>query len=194
MGTQDPVGRRSRRGETDTTSLAGIAPDLSQACGLHRPGYDRPPVSPNAARWYIHGAAQNRRGTVLAVSHILGASSFSPHRSRAFIRPFALAQSRPRLHQRLLLLDKLLPVLSVFWFVSMILELSHFAAQGNQRFQKRGRLRINFSEEPDCGGVTFPNRSKRVQEIDGVLNITAIVMLPDVRTRFGDVQKERGQV
>ncbi len=59
-----------------------IAPDLSHACGLHRPGYDRSPASPNPAGWYIHGAAQNRRGTVLAVSHILGAPSFSPHRSR----------------------------------------------------------------------------------------------------------------
>src|SRR5258707_14166139 len=55
-----------------------IAPDLSHACGLHRPGYDRSPTSPNPTRWYIHGAAQNRRGTVLAVSHILGAPSFSP--------------------------------------------------------------------------------------------------------------------
>src|SRR5258708_15935128 len=54
-----------------------IAPDLSHACGLHRPGYDRSPASPNPARWYIHGAAQNRRGTVLAVSHMLGAPSFS---------------------------------------------------------------------------------------------------------------------
>src|SRR5258707_9349717 len=36
------------------------------------------PASPNPARWYIHGAAQNRRGTVLAVSHMLGAPSFSP--------------------------------------------------------------------------------------------------------------------
>src|SRR5258707_15819427 len=83
-----------------------IAPDLSHACGLHRPGYDRSPASPNPARWYIHGAAQNRRGTVLAVSHMLGAPSFSPHRSRAFIRPFAhtpfrvdLAGNSPTVHQ-----------------------------------------------------------------------------------------------
>src|SRR5258707_5281234 len=83
-----------------------IAPDLSHACGLHRAGYDRSPASPNPARWYIHGAAQNRRGTVLAVSHMLGAPSFSPHRSRAFIRPFAhtpfrvdLAGNSPTVHQ-----------------------------------------------------------------------------------------------
>src|SRR5260221_13137483 len=52
------------------------------------------PASPNPARWYIHGAAQNRRGTVLAVSHILGAPSFSPHRSRAFIRRHAHSPTR----------------------------------------------------------------------------------------------------
>jgi beta-lactamase class A len=40
---------------------------------LHRPGYYRSPASPNPAGRYIHGAAQNRRGTVLAVSHILDA-------------------------------------------------------------------------------------------------------------------------
>src|SRR5260370_30276113 len=56
-----------------------IAPDLSDACVLHRPGYRRSPAYPNPAGWYIHGAAQNRRGTVLAVSPILGAPSFSPH-------------------------------------------------------------------------------------------------------------------
>jgi hypothetical protein len=69
-----------------------IAPNLSHACGLHRPGYDRSPASPNPARWYFHGAAQNRRGTVLAVSHIFGAPSFSPHRSRV---SFALSPIRP---------------------------------------------------------------------------------------------------
>src|SRR5258708_37213048 len=53
------------------------------------------PASPNPARWYIHGAAQTRRGTVLAVSHILGAPSFSPHRSRAFTRRFAHSPIRP---------------------------------------------------------------------------------------------------
>jgi hypothetical protein len=37
IGTQDPVGRKSRRGETDAISLGWIAPDLSHACGLHRP-------------------------------------------------------------------------------------------------------------------------------------------------------------
>src|SRR5258707_12543817 len=72
-----------------------IAPDLSHACGLHRPGYDRSPASPNSAGWYIHGAAQNRRGTGLAVSHIVGAPSFSPYRSRAFIRPVAHTPTRP---------------------------------------------------------------------------------------------------
>src|SRR5580700_4389315 len=56
---------------------------------------DRSPASPNPAGWYIHGAAQNRRGTVLAVSHILGAPSFSPHRSRAFIRPLARSEHWP---------------------------------------------------------------------------------------------------
>src|SRR5260370_8350239 len=59
------------------------------------PGLDRSPASPNPARWYIHGAAQNRRGTVSAVSHILGAPSFSPHRSRAFTRPVAHSPTRP---------------------------------------------------------------------------------------------------
>jgi hypothetical protein len=34
----------------------------------------------NPTRWCIHGAAQNRRGTVLLVSHILGAPSFSAYR------------------------------------------------------------------------------------------------------------------
>src|SRR5260370_31330400 len=95
MGTQDPGGAKiSARG--NGYHFAGwIAPDLSHACGLHRPGYDRSPASPNPAGWYIHGAAQNRRGTVLTVSHILGASSFSPHRSRAFIVRFAHSPIRP---------------------------------------------------------------------------------------------------
>src|SRR5258707_3128711 len=53
------------------------------------------PASQTRARWYIHGAAQTRRGTVLAVSHILGAPSFSPHRSRAFTRRFAHSPIRP---------------------------------------------------------------------------------------------------
>src|SRR5258708_31787424 len=52
------------------------------------------PASPNPAGGYIHGSAQNRRGTVLAVSHILGAPSFSPHRSRAFIRRHAHSPTR----------------------------------------------------------------------------------------------------
>ena len=68
-----------------------IAPDLSHACGWHRPRHDRSPSSPNPAGWYIHGAAQNRRGTVLTVSYILGAPSFSPHLSWALspFRPLA---------------------------------------------------------------------------------------------------------
>src|SRR5258708_23273514 len=64
-----------------------IAPDLSHACWLHCPGYDRSPASPNPAKWYIHGAAQNRRGTVLTVSHILGAPSSSPHRRGRYMQP-----------------------------------------------------------------------------------------------------------
>src|SRR5258708_40024246 len=72
-----------------------IAPDLSHACGLHRPGYDRSPASPNPAGWYIHGAAQNRRGTVLTVSHILGAPSFSPHRVLGPFRPTAYSLTSP---------------------------------------------------------------------------------------------------
>jgi hypothetical protein len=71
-----------------------IAPDLSHACGLHRPGYDRSPASPNPARWYIHGAAQNRRGTVLAVSHILGRAEFFAPPVEGFIRPVALSPIR----------------------------------------------------------------------------------------------------
>ncbi len=47
------------------------------------------PASPNPAGWPIHGAAQNRRGTVLAVSHILDAPSSSPHRVLGPIRPLA---------------------------------------------------------------------------------------------------------
>jgi hypothetical protein len=65
------------------------------------------------AGWYIHGAAQNRRGTVLRVSHILGAPSFSPHRSWGFhsprrlfahspVRQFAHSLiSRPRRYRRM---------------------------------------------------------------------------------------------
>ena len=64
-------------------------------------------ASPNSARLYIHGAAQNRRGTVLAVSHVLGAPSFSPHRSRGFIRPFAVT---PPPLLPLLLLNRRLPL------------------------------------------------------------------------------------
>jgi hypothetical protein len=37
----------------------------------------------------------------------------------------------PRFNQRLLLLDQLLPILAVFWFVAVILEVGHFAAQGD---------------------------------------------------------------
>src|SRR5258708_17433999 len=51
------------RGNDDKYCFAGcIAPDLSHACGLHRPGYDRSPASPNPARNDLHGAAQIRRG------------------------------------------------------------------------------------------------------------------------------------
>ena len=89
-----------------------IAPDLSHACGLHRPGYDRSPASPNPAGWYIHGAAQNRRGTVLAVSHILGAPSSSPHRSRAFIRPLAHSPFRGHASSR--------PVVAICYLLSAI--------------------------------------------------------------------------
>ena len=60
--------------------------------GPHRPGYDCPPAYPNPAGG---GTSTERLKTgaeqVLAVSHILGAPSFSLHRSGAFIR--ALAQS-----------------------------------------------------------------------------------------------------
>ncbi len=45
-------------------------------------------------------------------------SGASPHQIRL----------RPRLNQRLLLLDELLPVLSVFGFVAVVLEVGHFAA------------------------------------------------------------------
>src|SRR5580692_9537559 len=81
MGEWDPgAGGAKISARGNGYHFAGwIAPDLSHACGLHRPGYDRSPASPNPAGWYIHGAAQNRRGTVLAVRHILGAPSSSPH-------------------------------------------------------------------------------------------------------------------
>jgi hypothetical protein len=39
-----------------------FAPDLSHACGLHRPGYCRSRQLRNAGRWVVHGAAQIRRG------------------------------------------------------------------------------------------------------------------------------------
>ena len=56
-------------------------------------------ASPKLARWYIHGAAQNRRGTVLADSHTLGVPSFSPYRSGVLVapsptRPFAVSRFR----------------------------------------------------------------------------------------------------
>jgi hypothetical protein len=51
-------------------------------------------ASPNPVGWSMHGAAQNRRGTVLAVSHILGAPSSSPHRVLGPIRPFAHSPAR----------------------------------------------------------------------------------------------------
>jgi hypothetical protein len=38
---------------------------------------------------------------------------------------------RSRLYQSLLLLDQLLPILSVVWFVAVILEVGHFTAQSD---------------------------------------------------------------
>src|SRR5258707_3488934 len=64
-----------------------IAPDLSHACGLHRPGYDRSPASPNPAAWYINGALPNRPGTGLAASPILGAPGPYSHRARVSFCP-----------------------------------------------------------------------------------------------------------
>src|SRR5258708_39308818 len=51
------------------------------------------PASPNPAGWYIHGAAQNRRGTVLPVSHILGRAEFFAPPVEGFIRRFGYSQT-----------------------------------------------------------------------------------------------------
>ena len=75
----DTLGERIKEGVQSAVSrLMLVLPDLSHACGWHRPAGDRSPAHPNPGRWYVHGAAQNRRGTVLKVSHIPGAPSFSP--------------------------------------------------------------------------------------------------------------------
>jgi len=54
------------------------------------------PASPNPAGWYIHGAAQNRRGTVLPVSHILGRAEFFAPPVEGFIRRFGHPKRRSR--------------------------------------------------------------------------------------------------
>ena len=79
-----------------------------------------------AASWVRLGARfglANERAAIGLISLISGSglSGASPHQIRL----------RPRLDQRLLLVDQLLPILAVFWFVPVILEIGHFAAQAD---------------------------------------------------------------
>src|SRR5260221_13425430 len=108
--------KRPRKGEWDPGAggakisargngyhLAGwIAPDLSHACGLHRPGYDRSLFFLMMPRPQISTLSHYTTLSLFTVSHILGAPSFSPHRSRAVIpvRPFAHSPVRPELKAR----------------------------------------------------------------------------------------------
>jgi hypothetical protein len=64
-----------------------------------------------------HVYAENRRPLRARVLR----SGASPHQIRL----------RSRLNQRLLFLDQLLPILSVLWFVAVILEVGHFTAQSD---------------------------------------------------------------
>jgi hypothetical protein len=76
--TEPGRGRAKISARPNGYHLAGwIAPDLSHACVLHRPGYDRFSAYPNPARWYIHRTAQNRRGVDLLSNHILGAHALA---------------------------------------------------------------------------------------------------------------------
>ena len=84
-----------------------------------------------AASWVRLGARfglANERAAIGLLSLISGSglSGASPHQ----IGPHQITL-RPRLDQRLLLVDQLLPVLAVFWFVPVILEIGHFAAQAD---------------------------------------------------------------
>jgi hypothetical protein len=89
------VGRKSRRGKRSLPPNVVIAPDLSHACGLHRPGYRQSRQLGNTGRWVVHGAAQIRRGKMMAKSNPGCAEIFALPRARTLPPPQGDSASRP---------------------------------------------------------------------------------------------------
>jgi hypothetical protein len=72
-----------------------IAPDLSHAWGLHRPGYRRSRQLRNAGRWIVHGAAQIRRGKMMGKNDPRRAEIFAPPNLPAETHLSPTARSAP---------------------------------------------------------------------------------------------------
>ena len=76
--------------------------------------------------------------------------------------------------------DKFLPDFPMFGLVTVILKLGHLSASFNQGVQQRQNADIQFPEKTGGGGIPFPDRSKGINELHGIIVITALVMLPNL--------------